>query len=65
MQMDKNKRKDGNQCHLGYGVSNLWVQNQLDFIKFGDTYGISANSFRGHYSLFNLALCTVTFDDST
>ena len=26
---------------------------------------ISANSFRGHYSFLNLALCTVTFGDST
>ena len=28
-------------------------------------YCISANSFRGNYSFFNLTLCTVTFDHST
>ena len=28
-------------------------------------YRISANSFRGNYSFLNLALCTVTFGDST
>ena len=28
-------------------------------------YRISANSFRGNYSFFNLTLCTVTFDHST
>ena len=29
------------------------------------TYRISANSFRGNYSFLNLALCTMTFGDST
>ena len=28
-------------------------------------YRISANSFHGNYSFLNLALCTVTFGDST
>ena len=29
------------------------------------TYRILKNSFRGNYSFFNWALCTVTFGDST
>ena len=29
------------------------------------THRISANSFCGNYSFLNLALCTVTFGDST
>ena len=38
--------------------------NPADAGKIRNEYRISANSFRGNYSLLNLALCTVTLHKS-
>ena len=41
------------------------MSNQGHYSALKRNYRISANSFRGNYSLLNLALCTVTFVHST
>ena len=43
---------------------NLFLR-RLIFLQMISNYPISANSFRKNYSFLNLALCTVTFRDST
>ena len=49
--------------HTLQNSNELAFQTDADYMKF--KYRISSYSFRGNYSFLTLALCTVTFGDST
>ena len=52
-------------CGKGFKTFYCNYLDQSIYISGLIKYRISANSFRGNYSFFNLTLCTVTFDHST
>ena len=59
------ERNFANEAHLFYVKINYILAKYKQILQMNSTYRISVNSFRGNYSFLNLALCTVTFGDST